>query len=249
MALMMTGRIDEGRRALEDVHSLLRQLSHPFSHCVGLSHSAVALAAIGDVDGSIAAARECRTLAAANKFPMPTGLGSVIEGAALIARGDRAAGIALMKSVLDGPTPSVPPSWQPTYLARLALAEYEDGDREGALSRVEAADALRLQLGGCVSEPEFFRVRAAVLRASGASWSAVREQLDAAEAASRAQGSLLYAMCAVTDRVSFSSDPEARAVDVEKLRSLVEHISGGEDTAVVRAARDVLATYDQIVAL
>jgi class 3 adenylate cyclase len=249
MALMMTGRIDEGRRALEDVHSLLRQLSHPFSHCVGLSHSAVALDAIGDVDGSIAAARESRTLGVANKFSMPTGLGSVIEGASLIAGGDRAAGIALMKSVLDGPTPSVPPSWRPTYLARLALAEYEDGDREGALSRVEAADALRLQLGGCVLEPEFFRARAALLRASGGSWSAVREQLDAAETAARAQGSLLYAMRAVADRVSFSSDPEARAVDVEKLRSLIEHISGGDDTAVVRAAREVLATYDQIVAL
>jgi class 3 adenylate cyclase/tetratricopeptide (TPR) repeat protein len=241
MALMMTGCIDEGRRTLDDLKSLLSVLSHPFSHCIGLGHWAVALETIGEYDAAIATANECRTLAAANKFAMSIGLASVIAGAALVDSGDRREGIALMKSVLDGSTSSVPTSWRPTYLARLAVAEYADGDRDAAFSRIEAAESLRTQMGGCLAEPELFRARATLLRASGASRSAVREQLDAAEALARAQGSLLYAMRAATDRVLFSLDPEMRAADMETLGSLVEHIAGGDDTPLVRAAREALA--------
>jgi hypothetical protein len=145
-----------------------------------------------------------------------------------------------MKGVLDGPTSSVPTSWRPTYLARLALAEYADGDRDAALTRIEAAEALRSEIGSCILEPEFFRTRAALLRASGAAWSAVREQLDAAEAVARTQGSLLYALRAVSDRVSFSPDPETRLADLAILRSLTEQVTSGEDTPVLRAAREVL---------
>jgi len=240
MALMMTGRITEGRRALDDLTSLLAQLSHPFSHCIGLGHLATALETIGEYAASMAAAGECRTVAMANKFAMSTGLGSIIEGSARIASGERTAGIRLMQGALDGAASSVPTSWRPTYLARLALAEFEDGDRDGALTRIGAAAALRSQIGGCLSEPEFVRIRASLLRASGAPWSTVREELEAAESIARAQGSLLYAMRAVTDRVSFSPSPDEQRTDIPMLRSLLERITGGEDTAVMRAARDVL---------
>jgi class 3 adenylate cyclase len=240
MALMMTGRITEGRRAVEDLKSLLAQLSHPFSHCIGMGHLATALDTIGEYAASIAAAGECRTIAVANKFAMSTGLGSIIEGAAMIASGDRTAGIRLMQGALDGATSSVPTSWRPTYLARLALAEFEDGAHKGALTRIEAAAALRAQIGGCLAEPEFVRMRALLLRASGAPWSSVREELESAESIARTQGSLLYAMRAVTDRVSYTPSSDERSGDIPILRSLLERITGGEDTAVVCAARDVL---------
>jgi len=245
MALMMAGRIDEGRHALDDLTSLLAVLSHPFSHCVGLGHLAFAYETIGEYAAVIATANECRTLATTNKFAMSIGLASVIAGAALVESGDPDTGIALMQGVLDASTPTVPTSWRPTYIARLALAEYAAGDRAGAFSRMEAADALRSQMGGCLAEPELYRVRAALLRASGAAWSAVREQLDLAEATARAQGGLLYAVRAVTDRLSFSPDPAARAADVTILRSLIERVSGGDDTAVVRAAREALTSHAQ----
>lgn len=242
MALILAGRIDEGRRWLAELKTLVGELDHQFSQCVGMIHAAVAHDLLGEYQASFDHATEWSNVATSRKFGMPAALGSLIASGAQLHCGDRAGGIAALERIFDGAASAAPANWRPSYLARLGLAEFSPG----ALARVERAEASVRDLGGCYAEPEIYRSKAELLHALGEPWQAIARELDRAAARAREDGSLLLELRATTDRVKLAP-PEALdevALASARIRTILERISG-DDAEDVRRARAVLERLER----
>jgi class 3 adenylate cyclase len=241
MALILAGRIDEGRRWLDELEKLMDVLDHQFSQCIGLIHAANALDLLGQYDSAVGCAIESVNIGKARNFAMPISLGSLICGAAQISGGGSATGVATLKNVFQSTKISAPVSWRPPFMARLALAEHAAGDATGAATLLERAETMARETGGCFAEPEVYRLGAAIARAQNSPWSEVNKQLDRAIGRAQKDGSLLLELRAAADRVDFApaSASQELSEDRDALRLILERVSGS-DAADVRRAEALL---------
>lgn len=242
MALILAGRIDEGRRWLAELNALSGKLDHQFSQCIGLIHAANAYDLLGEYDSAIAHATESVNIAKARNFAMPVSLGSLIMGGAQISSGDSATGVATLENIFDSQGVPVPLNWRPSFMARLALAEHATGDATGAATRLERAETMAHETGGCFAEPEVYRLGAAIARARNSAWPEVSKRLDRAIARAQKDGSLLLELRAATDRLAFTPPSASQEITQARdaLRQILERISGGNDTADVCRATTLL---------
>jgi hypothetical protein len=164
-------------------------------------------------------------------FPFWEGAALVVVGTERARMGDRAGladigrGIALLSDAGSR-------SGTSNGLATLAEAHFAAGDTQAALGTVEAALSLSAELGEPYWDAELMRLKAVFLLADNADAGALADELlrtSLAEATNRGAASLAL-RTAIT-----LQDPQA-------LASALSSMEGGEDTADVREARQLIET-------
>jgi len=241
IARVLAGRIDEGRHWLDELKALTGELDHEFSQCIGMFHAANTYDLLGEYDTAVVHAMESVNIGNTRKFPLAIGMGSLISGGAQVTGGDAATGISTLKYVLDTPGVAAPANWRPAYLARLALAECTAGDATGATTRLDRAEAMAEELGGCFAQSEIYRFGAAIQHLQNCAWPDVSKQLDRAIASAQKDGALLLELRATIDRITFApaSASEEIAEGRDALRQILKKMAGS-DAADVRRAEALL---------
>ncbi|MBD5605428.1 MAG: AAA family ATPase [Candidatus Eremiobacteraeota bacterium] len=237
LALILAGRISEGRARMRECVALVRELDHPFTTCIGFNHIAFASGLIGAFDDVFEAVNAARELAVERKFMMVEAQLNLFTGNALVDTGKREEGIARLAQVLDGTNCAAPASYQPVFLSQLALFEFEAGDRSSAFAHLDAAESLLEKLDGAIMVPEVVRVRSIVTRASG-DHVAANAQLDRSIELARSLGTVLLELRGCADRMALATDARRSAAGRSEVEALLARIVDGEEAKdVVRARR------------
>jgi ATP/maltotriose-dependent transcriptional regulator MalT len=237
LALILAGRISEGRARMRECVALVRELDHPFTTCIGFNHIAFASGLIGAFDDVFEAVNAARELAVERKFVMVEAQLNLFTGNALVDTGKREEGIARLAQVLDGTNCAAPASYQPVFLSQLALFEFEAGDRSSAFAHLDAAESLLEKLDGAIMVPEVVRVRSIVTRASG-DHVAANAQLDRSIELARSLGTVLLELRGCADRMALATDERRSAAARREVEALLARIVDGEEAKdVVRARR------------
>ncbi len=244
-ALAFSGRIAEARRSIEATEALIRRLDHPFSQCIGLNHIGLSLDLLGDYDAVASVANESLELAKRHAFSMPLAISSLLIGAAHIGRGERDAGLALLRSVLDEPTNGAPMMYRHYFASHLALAELASGDALGAAVRLDAVERSMLEVGGDVTGYDLHRVRAWIADAF-AHHEDASAYIDRAIDDARARGARLLELRYAVDRVEFalrgSRGDAARIARAElEMRAVLQTFDDRDDALDLRRARALAA--------
>jgi hypothetical protein len=127
----------------------------------------------------------------------------MLRGGALIARGDRDEGLHTLRAVFAEAASGAPATYEPMYLARLALAEARAGDADAAESYLARAERTLDAMDGCLAESEVYRARAALLHARGVPNAVVADALATAAERADAGGALLLRDRVDADRLRF----------------------------------------------
>jgi tetratricopeptide (TPR) repeat protein/type II secretory pathway predicted ATPase ExeA len=235
-ALILSGRIAEGREWLVRLRALTDQLDHPLSKCIGLMHAGAAHNLLHEYERALALANECLEIAKPRNFAMPISFASVIAGLAMIGSGDAIAGVELLESVLDDPKNAVPANWRPLHSGALAGADAAAGKTAEAEVRLEHAIAYTAEIGGCVAEPD---VHLALARVVGAvDPRRAMEHVEIAAAHARDSGAVLLELRAALARVPLVQQTDPATIDAARaqVRALV-NVLANEESVDVRSAR------------
>jgi hypothetical protein len=242
LALILAGRISEGRARLDECIALMHRLNHPFTLCLSYNLVAFAIGLLGKFEDVIEATRVARELAQERKFVQAVAMLDLFVGNALVETGQRDVGMARLSEVLDAPQCLAPATYQPLFLSQLARYEIEDGNASAAESRLDLAESIAEKLGGTVMLPEVFRARSLVSEAVG-DHDAAKAHLERSIALAHSLGMVLLELRASVDQVALEAGDDARAESARaRVIALLGRIVGGEEAKDVVRAQRVLQT-------
>jgi len=236
VALAMGGRIDEARAYAHRGLALIDRLGHPHTAALGGYLIGSALELIEDYADALRASEASAAIAREKHFELPLAAATLGAGSAWIGLGDRERGIALIAGVLDTPGSPDPVRWRPYYLARMALAQIDDGQLEGAHRSLERAEEAARGPRGAVCEGEIFRIAARLYRAQHQPVERVVERLQAARRWARDNGALLFELRATADLAALIDAGETAALARADLPSLLARFTCDPDEPALRNA-------------
>ena len=188
LASWILGRGDEAAALIARAEREARALRHDFSIAFVLAWGATVHLLGGDLDRAAAWLEEGIGIASRQGFSYIVGLGGMVRGQVIAARGEPATGIETLQRGLEAfeaTGASITTGYFRVLLASMLL---EGGQIDEALAAVGAAEAQMQRWGERWHEPELYRVRADILAGAAADSAEVERTYRRAVATARQQG-------------------------------------------------------------
>jgi class 3 adenylate cyclase len=246
-ALWLLGRPRDGMAAANAGRALSETWSHPFSAIWTGVGQAFGHQVAGDAGSVMEVGRWIVEESIEQRFPNWLAQGQVFLGWAIAASGDPAEGVGLMRQGLGlwGMTGA---ELFTTYLMYLLADGLRmAGDDEASAVVDEALDRVKRN-AECFWEPELLRFRGerALERGGDAGIAAAEADLLRALELSRTRGQPAHELRVATSLARLRSAQGARDDGLPDLRAAMAAVAGDQDSAEVRAARELLGTLEGV---
>jgi class 3 adenylate cyclase/predicted ATPase/ribosomal protein L40E len=161
--LQWLGYPDQARNKDQEALDLAQQQSHPFSQAVALNNAAVLYGHRREVVAMQRHAEALLSLASAQGFPAYVAVGTLLQGVALAAQGQRAEGITQAHQGLTALRVANAELPRPFFLVLLAETCGRIGEIAEGLQALEEVQAIVDKTGAWVHEAELYRLRGELL--------------------------------------------------------------------------------------
>jgi predicted ATPase len=240
LALALRGDLIAARATSQAAVRLTEELDHPLSQALALFFAAMLRQIIREHAAAQQYAERSVRLATEHGFEMVRAWASCIASWAMVADGERAAGIAGIRAALDAAQATGTKQFQPYFLGVLADACLLAGLTSEGLSAVQSGLEAARRTNERFYEAELLRLEAELARSNNTGAPRCTSLLNRAVEVAKHQTAQLLELRALTSLVRASEAQSCAGEVLQCVREVLERLRLPHDSADAREARSLL---------
>jgi tetratricopeptide (TPR) repeat protein len=236
--LWLRGFAQQAARVAREAIDEAAMLNHPVTVCISLIYTAPVFLWSGDLAAADRVISQLIEQARQHSLDPYHAVGRGLLGELMLARGEREAGIELLRDALETLDAEQHFIQAPEFATHLAEGLAAQGQRDQGLASIEQAITQRARSGASFDMPEILRVKGQILLSSSEADRALgHEHLTRSLELAQAQSSLSWALRTAMARLQATpAKPQARAT----LAQIYDRFTEGFDTPDLQAAQRLL---------